>query len=475
MIIVLSIIWIMSMIGFFYTLPFADFFFPESKLISFLGVSNAFVIVGVPLLSVILFSARIAFKTKIAPQYKAGMWSFWLINLVSFVLVGIIISREFNQGVSQDITAIPITTSADTLRVQLAETPYDEAMMQLGYLQLSGDQLINEDIDFIVRKSDTDHFELTQKNYSRGKDWKEANLLAEEIMYDVKMQDDHTLIIPPNLIINRGTKWRGQRVELTLKVPEGKMIAMEENMHKVHNRFALDDKYDHPWNRHGLVWQMGEKGLYCPSHFKETNYKEDYAFKDFTKVQIEGRLKVNITQGNKFKVDLNGDKKRADKVEVFMFGNTLNVSANKDRRHHRHRTLVLNITMPSIESLDVEDTDLINLRGFKEDRLTIRHDGIEDIKAFVDVDSLIVKLAGRGDLDLNGSGKFLKVDIKNYTMLDAKRFPVQVADVATANGSHAKVNVSKSILKNTKHGGRITMEGEAVEIQPEEMLSQSDH
>jgi len=276
-------------------------------------------------------------------------------------------------------------------------------------------------------------------------------------------------------LINRGKKWRDQKVVLTLKVPAGKMISMENNMHKVHNRFSLDDNYDHPWHRHGLVWQMGEKGLYCPSHFKETNYKEDYAFKDFTKVQIEGRLKVNITQGNEFKVDLNGNKKRASDVDLFVFGNTLNVSASK-RRHHHHRTLVLNITMPSIELLDVEDTDLINLRGFKEDRLSIRQDSDEDIKAFVDVDSMTVKLAGRGDLDLSGTGKYLKVDIKGYTMLDANRFPVQVADVATANGSHAKVNVSQSILKNTKHGGRISMEGEAVEIKPEEeRLSQTDH
>ena len=478
-IIVLSILWILSIVGFFYALPFADFFLPESKFLSILGVTNAFVIVGVPLLAVILFSARLAFKTQIGPQWRASMWSFWLINLVSFILVGVFVTRELNQSANQEITIAPMNTNADTVFVKLADSPYDfrEALMRLGHLQLSGDQLIAGNIHFNVRKSETGKFELIQKHYARGRDWKEANSLVEEMKFKPTFENDHTLVIPPHLILNRGEKWRAQRVELTLKVPQGKKVSMGKNMEDIHNRFALDDQYNHPWSKNDLVWEMGAKGMFCPSYFKESNHQEDYSFKNFSKIQIDGDVKVNITKGDRYEININGNKKYTNKVEVFMFDKTLNISSNK--RHHHHRPIVVNITMPSLESLDIKDTDLVNVRGFKEKQMTVRHDSRDDLKMFVNVDSMTIKQSGRGDIDLNGEGDFLKATVTEDSKLNAQRYHVKFADLEARRSSRVELTVSESYQKETNSGGRINIEGEGKEIvmeeeEPEEMLSTTE-
>jgi len=111
-------------------------------------------LVGIPLLSIILFFARFVFKTKVGLPWKVGMWSVWFANLTSLAMIASLTRGEFNQRVKQDITNAVIETSADTIVIKQSENLYDDILIQLGDLKVAGDELISQNVRIAIEKAE---------------------------------------------------------------------------------------------------------------------------------------------------------------------------------------------------------------------------------------------------------------------------------------------------------------------------------
>ncbi|MEM8906506.1 MAG: DUF2807 domain-containing protein [Bacteroidota bacterium] len=461
LIVFLSILWILSIIGFFYAFPFTSYFFGGSQMMSLITVTNVMVLVGVPLLTIIFYCIRFIFKTQLTPQFRSGMWSFWAVNLVSFLLITNFVWREFNQRTGQEIAVTQLSTNVDTIRVNLSKNASDDVLNRIGNLLVVGDEMLSEDVELHIRPSESDNFELTQWNYARGRDRHESDGLIKQINYPIKVENN-LLTLPASFSIPAGTKWRGQRVRVTLKVPQGKMVDLDRNLQHIDVWMEKDDQVKQPWHVEGLVWEMQEEGMVCPDYLAETNFQKNWPESDFNKLQIEGKIIVNINKGQQFAVLVKGEQEKAEKVEIFKVGKTLNVAADFPRhyRGHHREEVVLNITMPSLKELDVEKTGNVEVRGFKEKEMAIRHQGYKSIKAFIDVDSLTIRQEGHNTMDISGAGRFLAADVSEGSKLNTERFPVMVADLKASDRGYVKANVRQLLHREVDGRSRVEVEGD---------------
>jgi len=343
------------------------------------------ILIGVPLLSIIFFCIRLVFRSQVAPRWRSGMWTVWAVNMVSFLLIGNFVWREFNQRTGQEIKLSQLSSNADTINIQLSKSRSDDVLNRLGKLLVVGDEMLSEEIELNIRPGKSNRFELTQWNYARGRNSSESDELIQKIKYPVQVEGN-TLTLPSNFSIPQGTKWRGQSVRLTLEVPQGKLVNLDRSTSSIDVWMDKDRSVKQPYHVDGRTWEMRESGMVCPEYLAQTNYQKNWPESDFTKVQVEGRLEVEITKGKEFAVKVKGQQDKAEQIEVFKIGKTLNVTS-KLRRHDRAK-VILDITMPSLKQLDVEGTNDVLVRGFKEKDMAIRHEGDRDIKAHIDVDSL---------------------------------------------------------------------------------------
>lgn len=112
-----------------------------------------------------------------------------------------------------------------------------------------------------IARSQNGNFELEIKKSARGFDKKEASATARKIFYSIRQQDS-LLTFSPSYSFMKADRWRKQDVELTLKVPEGKVIYLGKNTeHIIYDIQNTTNTIDE--DMAGKYWQMTAGGLKC--------------------------------------------------------------------------------------------------------------------------------------------------------------------------------------------------------------------
>ena len=445
-------------------LPFAEYFVAGPKFVGYLGALNIFVIVGVPALSLAFFVSRLAFNKRMTPHWKAGMWSFFVINLISFFAIASTQARHFNR--SNEITKVMDLTAvnSDTLVINMQENPFADAMLSIGDLQLAEDKLVSYDVDLRVIKSDGENFELKQVSKSRGLNAPDANRIASKISYDYNV-DGNKISFPRIFTIDKETKWRGQKVIVTLSVPNGKTIRFENNADNMVSRIDIDRDVERPWLDSDQYWVMEDNGLINRDWSKKNKMSEELNFKGFSSLQIEGKMKVQIKRGNQFKISITGKEDYLRRIEAVQLEKTLSLVTDIKEPSSPIR---VEISMPSLLSLDMRNTDDVKVQGFTETNMRLKNDGSYDLNAFVNVDSLTLVQDGRGEINVRGSGKHLKADLNRRAQIDTERFTVNTAEIKAEEFSKASLSVSESVIIDSDNSSKIKVEGEAEIIETED-------
>lgn len=419
------------------------------------------VVLGIPLVALILFVTRVFFRSHIRPLWRSGLWGFWALNLASLAAIVGFTTKDFQSGRELVQYEMKDIVSADTLTISLGENPYNEDWgLLIDGLQISGNELVSEDISIYVEKSESGFFELEQKTNSRGEDSEEALQLATNIGYQISIEDNH-LILPPNFLIPKGTKWRNQKVKLYLKVPEGKHLKFEGRAGRKIHRMEVDEDFDYPWiySDKGYIWRMTPNGLVCPEYIDELS--QDYEIQDFSKIHITGEIEVNINQGEIFEVSLKDKCNCAEDIDIIKIGERLDITTNR----HIHGA-VLNITMPSLEVLDIKDAKTINVRGFTEETMDIwiDNDHNRTVKAFLDVENLTIRQKGNHNLELIGEGNSLNATLERNADLDAKKYIVKTANITAPTRNDIELSVSDTLRQNIDRDVKLKVGGEPIII-----------
>jgi len=472
LIIALAAIWLASIISFFVGFPLLHFILPQQPMLGGLFIFNLAIFVGIPILSLILLASRMVFNTKFRVRWKGGLLAFFILNAISMFGIASFVASQFSMGAEAHQSSERFSVKEDVLKINYTQNPYDDAWIQLGpggMLKVAEDALVNETIHLSIEKAEDDEFVLIQETKSRGNGLREAKSLAKKVQHEVKITGNE-LDIQPYFLLNKGEKWRAQHVNLTLKVPEGKSIQFNN---LGNTRGWMIDYIDSNDNHSHLFWaddngetyKMGKIGL-LGEGIHEEHQKSDFDFgdkyQDFSRVHIDGNMKIEISQGNDYEVKLTGRDQYLRKIEIDKFNDVLKVSTNLKSTSSPVR---LHITMPSLTEVDLENTDDVELKGFKESAMTIRNESRGDIKAYVDVEDLTVKLDGRNELDIRGKGAKLTAYLDNKAKLDGERFAVDIADVKATESSRASLAVADTLRQRLDDRSRVKVDGDPVIIE----------
>jgi phage shock protein PspC (stress-responsive transcriptional regulator) len=439
----LVLFWIVSVGGLFMGMPFSSFLHPGSTVLTTLGVVNLLIFLGVPLLMLALGVMRLFMRTNFKPRWAAGLWLFWSLNLVSLIFVGTKTMREFSHGAEVSLGANTTNFApTDTLTIDFEKNPYEESILTFGDgLYISDEKLISENIRLRVEKSESGKFEVYQNNYARGSGMTEGQQLATKINYTYRIEGNK-LVLPRFFEIPKGDKWRGQRVNLTIKVPVGKWVRPGQDFDWSDLDLEVDEQYQFPWWDSQYAWLMGKDGLYNPEFAKEHEAKErDLTLRDFNKISVDGDLELVIRQSGEYSFRFAEGGNQNDKVDISQNGDHLQISTNEDPEGR----VVLEITTPSLTELVLSNSGNVNLENFDLGSLRLVNDSEGNISFKGNVNNLDVTLSGDNKLTLSGNCNHLKAMLDNEARLDAEDFSVRVADITASNDSWVKISPADTL------------------------------
>ena len=452
----LTVAMIASIVGLVFGYPFFGYLLPDSPFIAGFGISSAFIVIAVPLLSLIFFILRITTNNRVSKTLMTSSWVLWWVALFTFVSCAGYTAKGFNAG--KEITKyIPTDFDGDTLVVSFTDNPFKDGMLTVGPNKVFDEELINSDITYSIKKSDSNEFEIIQKNCSRGRNLNEANNLAGNINAEIDITYND-VIIPSHFSLAKGERYRNQHVKYIIKVPEGKFIQMgngseEEHWHHLDREYVFYNKnYKRPWMEAGQVWKMTDDGLMLPSYQKVS---EDLSYENFKEININGNLNVIIEKGEHYSVGMAGSNRLKRMVDIEQIGERLDIDFDR-----RGSSLRLHIKCPDMTSLNLTRTEDVRIEGFNFNEFDLVANSRNDIRGEFTAKKLNVDLKNRTKLILEGSCDTMNVSLDDYADMDSDQFKVKKMKLEAKNRNHEiSLNVMDTLVYKINPNGEFDLEG----------------
>ena len=196
-------------------------------------------LVGIPLLAVLYIGTKIVFRyqsnNKLILLSGLGVW---LVALITLIVVPVSQLDDYSKRTTVSQNMVLENQNYKTLYLEMGNDDYRHSFKssmdldRMKVVEQNGEPVLLGRPRLDIEKSNTGDFVLIIRKKSRGGSEEDANAQVREIVYNFS-QKDSTLYFDPYYTLKKGKRWLGQEVDLTLKVPEGKCIYLDDKMVKV--------------------------------------------------------------------------------------------------------------------------------------------------------------------------------------------------------------------------------------------------
>jgi phage shock protein PspC (stress-responsive transcriptional regulator) len=234
--------------------------------LTLISIALFFAIV-IPLIALIYAGIKMMFRFK-ANDKMIGLTAFvlWIISVVFLVTMAAFEGWNFNAFGRSSTTENLDAFSSDTLIVRMVSDPDIEGFNDDWYLNyddswnmISTEERLYGKIDLDVAAGDFNDYELSIRKNSQGRDKADASINAGKLNYEWD-QEGNTIFLDPYFSLKKPLKWRSPGTKVTIMVPPGKYIRLDNNTkYFLRNIETVDDIWDRKLA--GEVWQMTEDGL----------------------------------------------------------------------------------------------------------------------------------------------------------------------------------------------------------------------
>ena len=429
------------------------------------GVVAAFVAGIVPVLVITLLGLSLIAKTNIINVALGWiLFGLWMISLIglSFAIPKVVYSFRAEANY-EEIETYNIV--AESIHLEVNETGGDEFdLTELSIKGYEGTEL-----------------KLVKTFSSFGSSRKDALQNAQSVGYKIEVEDS-IITFDSNIHFESRVKFRFQELDMTLYIPYGQQFTMSDDMrHLLKNYSITRHGYDFSQMENN-TWIFNPSGLECLTCYDETNkgkersesyrrsyeesfrvrgYYEEFDFRDYDEVVVNGAFEVHFIQSEDYRLVLNGQKNDISKIILQVDDYQLSINHDRDLfnyKRYQNRIKII-IGLPALKSLELNGAIKAYVKGFDEERVKIELNGASEADIDMDVYEIDIDLSGASRLTITGSGHEMTARLSAASMLDAYDFRVDDARIDASVASSAKVYVTKnldihaSIVSDVKYRG----------------------
>ncbi|MFT6879737.1 MAG: phage shock protein PspC (stress-responsive transcriptional regulator) [Arcticibacterium sp.] len=283
-------------------------------------------------------------------------------------------------------------------------------------------------------------------------------------------QKDSVLSFANRATLKPGDGFRNQRVNVVLRLPVGQKIKMSNEFadNLLDNSWTLRSKYGFDsqdfetltfiLNANGKLECEGcqeldedakkiidsrRRGYHDDSDDREYERRDHFESKkfdlsDFTGVEVGGPFHVLINQGETFDVEVMAERDRDLKgLNLRVNGSELDIDF-EDRFFRNRGKVLVYITMPNLESLDISGSSHMKVMSFENiTDIDIDISGASNAKLDIEAEDVRLNASGASTLELRGAIESINADISGASRLRANKAEIGQADVSASGASDA--------------------------------------
>jgi hypothetical protein len=434
----------------------AHFFIPGHSLVGGLVSISSFLTISIPILAAVYGISRFIRPYNLNPGFKRGVRFTWIAAL--FVTIyGIIDTIKDNQDRETYTTSEEYDIQGGTITFDMVNPDnYYNGLFHLGNMEFTGSKLYSDGVLLNIEKAEGDKLIIDKVIESSGRSSHKAILNAKAIDHNLEVTEDGTIKIDTKFSLTRGEKFRGQYIELNIKVPEGKQLEFDDRAGRFIVSSYFDENVERPHTLKKHSWTMGENGLIAQSWLKANKYKKSVDLKDVVTINIKGDFEVDLSKSSDSELSMVGRQELVDQMSIVMQDNILTIA---DENEIMDYPVKLYIKIPELLNLNSSSDQKHRIEGFNQDKMNILLTGGGDLNAYLDIKDLNITAEERPNINLTGVGETLFLDMDYYTEFNAENYEVDVLRLKNKMG-RAKVKVHKLIKSLTDISDRMKVYGD---------------
>jgi hypothetical protein len=188
---------------------------------------------------------------------------------------------------------------------------------------------------------------------------------------------------------------------------------------------------------------------------------------NFKSIELGSAFEVHVHKGSVYAVSITGKEKDVEELEVRSSSGKLEISYEEKWNwgwNNNRSKLVVNITLPRLESGEFAGACKVDLQGFtNEEEMRLFFSGAAKGTAEgLRTDKLRIELSGASDCRLTGQSEYLKVEASGASHLKALEFLSRNVDVEASGASSAQVHVQKSLNVDASGASHVKYKGSPV-------------
>jgi len=403
----------------------------------------AIIAFGVPLLLLIigliyLLLNRNYFKS----SFALPLLGVWLISIFSLATYTKRIANDFKEESTVKEVFELATFPGDTVYVGILQSDIETftignknqfAITHESLWKVKDSLYINQ-VELDIKPSSDHQFRLIVEKEAKGKNKRQAADRAIQTNYVWKQDSDH-LLFHSFLGVQKNTKWRMQKVALTLQVPENKYIHLGKDMDWVlEDVDNLQEMYDDEMP--DKLWKMTAKGLTCvscdieaettPKDKKQKPAKLYMSEDAFHTIDLQGSFEVTIEQSNTPQVLFNGKENIPDHVDLIRNSNKKKISIETKKSIKKTNIL---IRTPQLNLLNYSGAGKLKIADFKGDDVEINLEGAIASIIAINCNQLELNLDGVSSHQLLGKSSHFIAAVNGVNSINARRFKTNTANI----------------------------------------------
>jgi hypothetical protein len=187
---------------------------------------------------------------------------------------------------------------------------------------------------------------------------------------------------------------------------------------------------------------------------------EEYAFTNFTKVEISSAFEFEIKQSSSYSINVTTDDNVIDYVQVYKDGQTLKIRL-WGIPSLRLVTLRASVTLPQLHGLTVSGASRGTVSGFSStEDLDITVSGASRLTGDITAGDVEFGISGASTIQLEGSADDIDANVSGASHFNLDDFTVHNADVNFSGASSGTVNLNGRLDANLSGASRLWYIGE---------------
>ncbi|WP_066219317.1 PspC domain-containing protein [Formosa haliotis] len=304
-----------------------------------LGSLLVFFTVGIPCFFILYLGLKILINNlkSIGKPAKFTLLGIWLISLIGLITIGI--KQASDHALDSVVTQKDalIYNTKDTLRISMVKnSKFNRNIRRSSDFQIvynDNDQkvIFSRDVTLHIRSTQDSVAMIQIEKESKGKNYLEAKDRAEKIVYNYTLKNNQ-LLLDSYLLTDYENKYREQKVDIILYLPEGSYVDLNRNLRSYLPAYNSADNiitYKHS-NHIMKILNDDASCINCTEDENDEDFDDDN-FIDLNINDTNGSVKIN-KNGVKIKsddvnieIDANGVKANGEDVNVDINENGINI------------------------------------------------------------------------------------------------------------------------------------------------------